>query len=255
MSTRREFVSTAVAGAMFSATPQGASGQAGERSRRRILVFDVNETLLDLSVLQPHFARVFGDAQVLREWFSTLLLYSNVASLAGPYADFGAIAGAALDMVAESRGARLSSDDRAAILAGTRSLPAHPDVRPGLERLRRAGFRTVTLTNSPPAVVELQLKNAGLAELFERSFSVDAVKRFKPAPEPYRHVAEQLGVGVGDLRLIAAHAWDVAGALQAGCAAAFVARPGKVLYPLAPRPDVVVPDFGELATQIVARDE
>src|SRR5688572_31784423 len=46
---------------------------------------------------EPHFARAFGDGQVLREWFSTLLLYSNVASLAGPYSDFGTIAGAALD--------------------------------------------------------------------------------------------------------------------------------------------------------------
>jgi 2-haloacid dehalogenase len=67
-----------------------------------------------------------------------------------------------------------------------------PDVRPALERLRSAGFRLVTLTNSPPAVVEAQLKNAALDDLFERSFSVDAVKRFKPAPEPYRHVAREL---------------------------------------------------------------
>lgn len=257
MPSRRAFVAATLAGAALSALPASAATQgAGQSSatRRRILVFDVNETMLDINALEPHFAGAFGDGQVLREWFSTLLLYSNVASLAGPYADFGAIAGAALSMVAEARGVRLAAEDHDRILGATRSLPAHPDVRPGLERLRKEGFRLVTLTNSAPVAVEQQLKNAGLTDLFERSFSVDAVKRFKPAPEPYRHVAQQLGVTVGDVRIVAAHAWDIVGALQAGCLAAFVARPGKVLYPLGPKPDIVAPDFQTVAEQIVARD-
>jgi 2-haloacid dehalogenase len=220
----------------------------------RIIVFDVNETLLDLGALEPHFARAFGDALVLREWFSTVLLYSEVASLAGPYSDFGAIGGAALDMTAASRGTSLSSEDRTRILTGMRTLPAHPDVRDGVRRLKEAGFRTVTLTNSAPAAVAQQLSSAGIADLFERAFSVDAVRRFKPAPEPYRFVAKELGVDTTALRMVAAHAWDVVGAMQAGCAAAFVARPGKVLYPLAPPPDIVGPDLHSVAEQVIARD-
>jgi 2-haloacid dehalogenase len=64
---------------------------AAQGDRRRIIVLDVNETMLDIRALEPHFERVFSSGQVLREWFSTLLLYSNVASLSGPYSDFGAI--------------------------------------------------------------------------------------------------------------------------------------------------------------------
>jgi len=220
----------------------------------RIIVFDVNETLLDIAALEPHFTRAFGDRTVLRDWFSTVLLYSEVASLAGPYSDFGAIGGAALDMTAASRGVSLSSDDRNRILSGMRSLPAHPDVRDGLERLKKAGFRTLTLTNSSPTMVEQQLRNAGIAGLFEHAFSVDAVRRFKPAPDPYRYVAKELGVETSRLRMVAAHAWDVVGAMQAGCAAAFVARHGKVLYPLAAAPDVVGPDLRVIAEQIIKRD-
>lgn len=108
---------------------------------RRVLVFDVNETMLDVSALTPHFARVFGDGAVLQEWFATLLLYSNVATVAGLYADFSVVAGAVLDMMATARGTRLTADDRAGILSGTRSLPAHPDVPPGLERLRTSSLR------------------------------------------------------------------------------------------------------------------
>jgi 2-haloacid dehalogenase len=110
------------------------------------------------------------------------------------------------------------------------------------------------LTNSAPAVVQQQLSRAGLEGAFERVFSVDEVRRFKPAPEPYRFVASELGVETSALRMVAAHAWDIVGAMRAGCAAAFVARPGKVLYPLAPAPDIVGPDLRAVAEQIVARD-
>jgi 2-haloacid dehalogenase len=243
------------------AAPLGfaAAARANQRSPRtshmpRIIVFDVNETLLDVDALKPHFVRAFRDELALREWFSTVLLYSEVASLAGPYSDFGAIGGAALDMTATSRRVSLSLDDRTQILSGMRSLPAHPDVRAGLSRLREAGFRMVTLTNNAAPVVEQQLKNAELTEFFERSFSVDTVRRFKPAPEPYRLVAKELGVDANGFRMVAAHAWDVVGAMQAGMAAALVARPGKVLYPLAPKPDIVEPDIGSVAARIIALD-
>lgn len=220
----------------------------------RIIVFDVNETLLDVSALEPHFVRVFGDRRVLREWFSTLLLYSEVATLAGPYADFPAIGRAALDMTAMSRDVRLSDEDRGRILEGMLALPAHPEVPDGLQRLRDAGLRLVALTNSSPAAVDAQLRNAGLSAFFERAFSVESVRRFKPAPESYRFVAEALGVETGGLRMVAAHAWDVVGAMRAGCAAAFVARPGQVWYPLAPAPDIVGQNLRAVAEQIIAAE-
>lgn len=220
----------------------------------RVIVCDVNETLLDVRALEPRFKETFGDDRVLQEWFTTVLLYSEVATLAGPYNDFGTIGGAALDMVAAARSVSISATDRGRILQGMLSLPAHPDVRDGLQIMRNAGLHLVTLTNSAPTAVQQQLQNAGLSSFFEQSFSVDAVRRFKPAPEAYRSVAEALGLPVNELRLVAAHAWDIVGALQAGYAAAFVARPGKVLYPLGPKPDVTASDFRTVARQIVAAE-
>lgn len=221
----------------------------------RVIVCDVNETLLDIAALEPRFARVFADGRVLQEWFTTVLLYSEVSTLAGPYNDFGTIAGAALDMVAQARGVRMSAADREGIVQGMLSLPAHPDVRDGLQIMRDAGLRLVTLTNSASAAVQQQLANAGLSSFFERSFSVDAVRRFKPANEVYRQVADALGVPMNGLRLVAAHAWDIVGALQAGYAAAFVARPGKVLFPLGPQPDITASDFRSVARLIVDAEE
>jgi 2-haloacid dehalogenase len=136
-----------------------------------------------------------------------------------------------------------------------RRLPPHPDVREGLERLREAGLRLATLTNSTQEVADAQLMNAGIRDLFEHAFSADDVKRLKPAPEPYRMAAERLGVPISGVRLVAAHAWDIAGALRVGCAAAFVARPGMVLDPLVERPDVVGPDLLAVADGILERED
>jgi 2-haloacid dehalogenase len=256
MRSRRWFVGTVGAAAIaeFAYRAAGAQ-QVGRAGRRRhVLVLDVIETMLDINALEPHFMRAFGDRQVLREWFANLLLYANVTTVAGPYADFGTVAGAVLDMTAAAHRKTLSSDDRARILQGTLTLPAHPDVKDGLTRLKAAGFRMVTLTNSAPSSVAQQLKNASLTEFFERAFSVDAVKKYKPAAETYQYVARELGVMPGELRMIAAHAWDVHGALRAGCAAAFIGRPGHALFPLGPKPDVSAPDLRAAADQIIAAE-
>src|SRR5919109_5059173 len=220
----------------------------------RVCVFDVNETLLDLSALDPHFARVFGDAAAREAWFRQLLQSALVATVTDAYADFSTIGRAALEMTAARRGVTLSDQDRQDILGGMRQLPPHPDVRESLERLRDAGLRLAALTNSPPQVAEAQLTNAGLRSYFEQALSADAVRRLKPAPAPYHMAAERLGVPPGAIRLIAAHAWDVAGALRAGCAAAFVARAGKAMFPLGPQPDIIASSMTTAADRITERD-
>jgi 2-haloacid dehalogenase len=220
----------------------------------RVIVCDVNETLLDVSALEPHFKQAFGDGRVLQDWFANVLLYSEVATLAGPYSDFASIGGAALDMVASARNITLSSADRSRILQGMLTLPAHPDVLDGLQTMRDAALRARHADELGAGSGSATTRERGLNAFFERSFSVDTVRRFKPAAEAYQSVADSLGLPIDQLRLVAAHAWDIVGALRAGCAAAFVARPGKVLYPLGPKPDITGPDFRSVAKQIVAAE-
>lgn len=221
---------------------------------KKLIVFDVNETLLDLKALDPQFEQIFGDASIRTSWFGQVLRNSLVATITGQYDDFGKIAGAALDMTAQQHNVVLSDEDRTVIMGGIRSLPPHPDVIPGLEKLKSAGFRLFTLTNSPPHVVEAQLQNAGITSYFEKSFSVDAIRKFKPDAEAYKMTAKELGVPVDQIRLVAAHDWDVAGALLAGCSAAFTARPGKVLNPVMPVPDIVGKDLIDIAEKIISID-
>ncbi|MCA1554583.1 MAG: haloacid dehalogenase type II [Chloroflexi bacterium] len=218
----------------------------------RVIVFDVIETMLNLRALDAPFERVFGDGSVRQQWFSQMLQLALVATITDAYQDFGAIGRAALEMVAAQRGTTLADEQRTQILGGVRTLPPHPDVKDGLAQLRAAGFRLASLTNSAAQTAEAQLNHAGLRSYFEQVLSVDAVRKFKPAAEVYHHAARMLGVEPSEIRLVAAHDWDVFGALRAGCAAAFVARDGMVLNPLAQPPDVIGKDVREVAQQIIA---
>jgi 2-haloacid dehalogenase len=217
-----------------------------------VCVFDVNETLLDLAALDDRFERLFGDRGVRQAWFGQLLQSAMVATITGAYSDFGTIGRAALEMTAARLGVELSDDDREAVVGGMTRLPAHPEVPGALDRLAVGGLRLAALTNSTERVATAQLEHAGIADRFQAVLSADAVRRLKPAPEPYRMAADRLRVEPGKVLLVAAHAWDLAGALRAGCRAAFVARPGKVLDPLVEPPDLVVDDLAELADRLLA---
>src|SRR5438552_14407716 len=183
---------------------------------KRILVFDVNETLLDLSALDPHFQRVFGDAAVRVEWFQTMLQSAFLPTITGPYKSFGEHLRAALAITALRRDLRVSTEDERAILAGVRTLPPHSDARPALERLRSAGYRLAALTNSTTEVEGAQLRNAGLSDLFEKALSADSGKRLKPAAEAYANAARELGGPTSELRMVAAQGWDGQGPLRPG---------------------------------------
>ena len=218
---------------------------------KHILVFDVNETLLDLKALDPIFEKTFGDSSVRKQWFSQFIHNAFVSIITDTYQPFGVIGLAALDMVAAQRGIKLKNEDKSHIVNGIKTLPPHLEVLQSLKRLKDAGFRMVTLTNSTEEVAKAQITNAGLQNNFEHIFSADSVKRLKPAKEAYLHVSQKLKVQTKNLMLIAAHAWDIAGAINVGYSAAFIARPGAVLNPLVPKPEIIVKNLNELVDKLV----
>ena len=219
-----------------------------------VIAFDVNETLLDLRALDEPFLVLLGSAALRPQWFALMLQLSFTGGLTGRYIDFTAAQRAALAMIAERQGMSLSSDDIDGLVGRMSSLPPHPEVPGALAALARTGLRMVALTNSVQSVAEAQLASAGIAGYFEAVFSADSVAHLKPAPQPYQAVAAGCGVGIGEVRLVAAHSWDITGALSAGCQAAFIARPGMVLSPLGERPGIVGPDLAAVAEQIAAID-
>ena len=206
-----------------------------------VIAFDVNETLLDLRALDS----LFGDPARRRRWFGQMLQLAFVGVITERYVDFSTAQRAALAMMGDG-------PDPDAVAAAMRSLPPYADVVPALDALREGGVTLCSLTNSALDTSRAQLEHAGIADRFDSILSADTVRKLKPAPEPYRHVADTFGVEIGDVRLVACHAWDCAGALAAGARAAFVSRPGMLLSPIGEQPDIVGDDLGEVAAQILA---
>ncbi len=222
---------------------------------RDTVLFDINETCLDLTSLRPRFAAAFGDEGLTAIWFARLLHTSTVCALTGVSTTFAELAGHALDALSSARpGAPLSSEQRADIVGAFGRLPPHPDVPGALSRLRRAGYRTVAFTNSSLALVTSQLDSSGLAPHFDEVVSVEKTGSFKPDGTVYHYVARQLERAPHELRLIAAHDWDTHGAMVAGFHAGYIDRTGAPYHPLYRRPPLVARDLGALVEQVISAD-
>jgi len=240
INNRRSFISKVIglsAAAYIPYIPTSLSNNMNPSDppyRPKLLIFDVNETLLDLSPMKNRMNDVFGHEYAFKQWFALMLQYSLVDNVTGEYHNFGEIGKAAFKMTENILEKKISASDMEETLKMIRSLPAHPDVKEGLSMLKNAGYRMVTLTNSTEEVVTQQMDAAGLTQYFERIMSIDSYQKYKPALETYTKTTEILGVKPREAMLIAAHGWDVTGALHAGLQAAFIDRPGQVQYPLAP---------------------
>jgi 2-haloacid dehalogenase len=221
---------------------------------RPIIVFDVNETLLNLDGVRPVFDRIFGDPAAMRLWFADLITYSEALTLAGVYVPFTDIGGAVLRMLAATRDLAITDADAAELTDRFATMPPHPEVPAALRRLREHGFRLFTLTDNTLAISGRQLEHAGVIDVFERRFSVDeTVHRHKPAAEAYHSVASALGVDPGHICLIACHVWDTIGAQSAGWQAALILREGNAPLDVGPQPDFVGKDLDAVASQLIER--
>jgi len=220
--------------------------------RPAIVFFDVNETLLDLSPLKESFAQVMeGRGDLLPLWFTTVLQYSLVETVTRSYRDLDEIATACLVMVAGNHGIDLDPEGAKKAIEPLQSLPAHPDAEPALAKLKEAGFRLATLTNSPQKIMEEQLANAGLSGYFTKQLSVSAIETFKPHVATYQWAGKQMGATPADCMMIAAHGWDIAGALRAGMRGVFVSRPGSQPYPLVSSGEFTAPDLMTITNYLI----
>ncbi|WP_106476771.1 haloacid dehalogenase type II [Phytohalomonas tamaricis] len=220
----------------------------------RHIVFDINETLLDVAALDPFFIKLFDDSRTRTEWFLTLEENWLTATILERYKPFGELAQAALVMVGQRRGIEIAEEVQQELAERLKQLPAHEDVHEALKILRESSLPLVALTNGTLSAVQQQLQSAGLHDYFVAIMSVDEVQRYKPAPEPYQMVAKRMNIATSDMLMVAAHAWDIAGAASAGCRTAFVTRPGKVLNPAGILPNLKGEDLVNVARQIVAQE-
>jgi 2-haloacid dehalogenase len=218
-----------------------------------LIVFDVNETLLDLQTMEPVFERIFGEKSAMRLWFSNLILYSAALTVAGCYVPFTNIGSAVMKMLADTQGIKINGADKKELTERFSTMLPYPEVPGALRKLREAGFRLFTLTDNLLEVQTQQLEHGGIVDLFERRFSADGVKHHKPSRQAYAYVERELGLEPSQLCLIACHTWDTLGAVAAGWEAALIKRPGNDVLGVGPQPQIVGDNLNGVADQLIAR--
>jgi 2-haloacid dehalogenase len=217
-----------------------------------LVVFDVNETLLDLTTLEPTFERIFQDKAAMRLWFANLILYSAALTVAEEYVPFTDIGSAVMKMLADTRGIKITDADKKELVEKFSTMPPYPEVPAALRKLRQAGFRLFTLTDNLLEVQTRQLQHGGIVDFFERRFSADGAKHHKPSRQAYAFAQKELGVAPAQLCLIACHTWDTLGAVAAGWQAALIKRIGNDLLGVGPQPQFVGEDLNGVADQLIA---
>jgi 2-haloacid dehalogenase len=218
-----------------------------------LIVFDVNETLLDLDTMAPIFERIFDDKTAMRLWFANLILYSAALTVAGQYVPFTEIGAAVMKMLAGARGIQIKVTDKKELTDRFSTMPPHPEVPAALRKLRDAGFRLFTLTDNLLEVQTRQLEHGGIADLFERRFSADGVKHHKPSRHAYAYVERELGVKPSQLCLVACHTWDTLGAVAAGWDGALIRRAGNDVLSVGPQPQIIGDNLANVADQLIAQ--
>lgn len=84
---------------------------AGQPVRPTVLLFDVNETLLDLTPLADSINAVLLDEHAAKLWFTTMLQYSLVMTVSEQHAALPEIGAAVLQMMARNYEVVLTSED------------------------------------------------------------------------------------------------------------------------------------------------
>jgi len=217
----------------------------------KAVFFDMNETLLNLSLLKENFAKSFDDDYVLKYWFTKLLHTSTVTGIMDEYKNFGELAAVVLENIFYESGKVLTQEIRADILGSFRKLPAYDDVAEALKIIRQNNIRTIAVSNSSLAMIQEQLTNAGIIDLFDAYYSVDSVNKYKPFKDIYHYAAQEENISPEEVVMVATHDWDLFGAKKAGLKTAYIDRKKTIFNPHYAQPDISKTNLVELVQEII----
>ncbi|MET3205073.1 UNVERIFIED_ORG: 2-haloacid dehalogenase [Arthrobacter sp. UYEF13] len=218
-----------------------------------VIVFDVNETLSDMSPMGERFSQVGAPAELAKLWFASLLRDGFALTASGDNGSFAAIGADALRGLLT--GMKLNRPLEAAVdhvMGGMASLGVHPDVPEGIRALAAAGFRLITLSNGSAQIAGNLFSEAGIREAFESLRSVEDAPAWKPARASYEYVAAASKADPAGMLLVAVHPWDIHGAARAGLHTAWLNRTGGSYPGYFEAPELIITALTELPAALAA---
>src|SRR2546426_5992234 len=225
---RREFMKLAgatVAGGAWAATPAAAE-MAGQFKAIKALAFDAYGTLFDVFSVTAFCEQLFPGKgnQLAQIWRAKQLQYSLVRTTMGRHRDFWGLTEDGLVWATKNLQLDLTADKKKQLLEAYLSLAAFPDVKPGLEALKKQGVKLAILSNGEPKMLEAAAKSAGIRDLLDDIISVEEVKIFKVSPRVYNLAPERMKVSNPELGFVSANNWDAVGAASTGLRTFWIQR-------------------------------
>ena len=222
-------------------------------SQPALIIFDVNETLSDMSPLQQRFEEIGLDAREATSWFAMLLRDGFALTVTGANPSFASLARGSLEVALAGR-VPVETLEHAVrhIVDSLSGLGVHDDVVDGVTALAEQGRRLVTLSNGGAAVAEALFTAAGIRDRFEQLLTVEDAPRWKPDREAYHYALRCCGLDQpGEAMLVAVHPWDIEGARSAGLRTAWINRSGGRYPAYFGQPDLEATSVLDLARQLM----
>ncbi len=228
---RREFMkvvgtTAAAVGAMSASGVAAAAEPAARIKNVKVFAFDAYGTLFDVFSVTALCEQLFpGKGNALAQlWRVKQLQYSQMRSLMGRHKDFWQLTEDGLVYASKSLKQDLTPEKRKRLMEAYLSLAAFPDVKPGLETLKKQGLQLAILSNGEPKMLEAAAKSAGIYDLLDKIISVEEVKIFKPSPRVYNLAPERMKVSNAELGFVSSNSWDIQGAASAGLITFWIQR-------------------------------
>jgi 2-haloacid dehalogenase len=155
--------------------------------------------------------------QLAQIWRTKQLIYILMRNSMGRHREFSRVTEDALVCAANTLQLQLTEEKRKQLVeVFFLGQSTYPDVKPGLEALKKQGTKLIVLANGEQKTMEEGAKRVGVLDLFDRFISVEEVKVYKVNPRVYNHGADQLNITNAELGFVAAHSWHIMGAASAG---------------------------------------
>jgi len=213
------------------------------------IVFDAYGTLFDVYSIGALAEKLFpGKGSALAElWRDKQIEYTRLRTMCAMYKPFWEVTQDALVFSCRKLGLDLTLDAQSQLMGQYSRLQAFPENLAVLQDLKAGGLRLAILSNGTPEMLDAAVEAAGMQGLFSHILSVDAVRKYKTAPEAYQMAPDLFGVPAKNILFVSSNCWDACGAAWFGFTTFWVNRAGAPLEELGVTPDAIGRDMRDLA--------
>lgn len=190
----------------------------------KAVVFDAYGTLYDVQSVAAVTDKAFpGYGEIITQiWRMKQLEYTWLRSLMRRYEDFSVITRESLAYTLRCLGLKSNPGVLEEIMYKYLHLDLYPDATAALAAM--GGYKLAILSNGSTDMLNALVRNSGLDRVLDATISIDSRKIFKPSPDAYTLIEQNLGVSPSEVLFVSSNPFDACGAKSFGLNVAWIER-------------------------------